>query len=111
MAISRQQLAKELEPGLNALFGLEYNSYENQHAEIFDTETSDRAFEEEVMLGGFGEAAVKAEGSAVAFDSANESFTARYTHETIALAFSITEEAVEDNLYDSVAKRYTKALE
>ena len=110
MAISRQQLAKELEPGLNALFGLEYNSYENQHAEIFDTETSDRAFEEEVMLGGFGEAAVKAEGSAVAFDSANESFTARYTHETIALAFSITEEAVEDNLYDSVAKRYTKAL-
>jgi len=110
MAISRQQLAKELEPGLNALFGLEYNSYENQHAEIFDTETSDRAFEEEVMLGGFGEAAVKAEGAGVSFDDANESFTARYTHETIALAFSITEEAVEDNLYDSVAKRYTKAL-
>ena len=109
MAISRQQLAKELEPGLNALFGLEYNSYENQHAEIFDTETSDRAFEEEVMLGGFGEAAVKAEGAGVSFDDANESFTARYTHETIALAFSITEEAVEDNLYDSVAKRYTKA--
>ena len=110
MAINRQQLAKELEPGLNALFGLEYNNYENQHAEIFDTETSDRAFEEEVMLSGFGEAQVKAEGSAVAYDDANEHFTARYTHETIALAFSITEEAVEDNLYDSIAKRYTKAL-
>ena len=110
MAISRQQLAKELEPGLNALFGLEYNNYENQHVEIFDTETSDRAFEEEVMLSGFGEAQVKSEGSAVAFDDANEHFTARYTHETIALAFSITEEAVEDNLYDSIAKRYTKAL-
>ena len=110
MAISRQQLAKELEPGLNALFGLEYNNYENQHVEIFDTETSDRAFEEEVMLSGFGEAQVKSEGSAVAFDDANEHFTARYTHATIALAFSITEEAVEDNLYDSIAKRYTKAL-
>ena len=110
MAISRQQLAKELEPGLNALFGLEYNNYENQHVEIFDTETSDRAFEEEVMLSGFGEAQVKSEGSAVAFDDANEHFTARYTHETIALAFAITEEAVEDNLYDSIAKRYTKAL-
>ena len=110
MAISRQQLAKELEPGLNALFGLEYNNYENQHVEIFDTETSDRACEEEVMLSGFGEAQVKSEGSAVAFDDANEHFTARYTHETIALAFSITEEAVEDNLYDSIAKRYTKAL-
>ena len=110
MAISRQQLAKELEPGLHALFGLEYNNYENQHVEIFDTETSDRAFEEEVMLSGFGEAQVKSEGSAVAFDDANEHFTARYTHETIALAFSITEEAVEDNLYDSIAKRYTKAL-
>ena len=110
MAISRQQLAKELEPGLNALFGLEYKNYENQHAEIFDTETSDRAFEEEVMLSGFGEAQVKSEGSAVSFDDANEHFTARYTHETIALAFSITEEAVEDNLYDSIAKRYTKAL-
>ena len=110
MAISRQQLAKELEPGLNALFGLEYKNYENQHAEIFDTETSDRAFEEEVMLSGFANASVKAEGSAVAFDSANESFTARYTHETIALAFSLTEEAIEDNLYDSIAKRYTKAL-
>ena len=110
MAISRQQLAKELEPGLNALFGLEYKNYENQHTEIFDTETSDRAFEEEVMLSGFANAAVKAEGSAVSFDSANETFTSRYTHETIALAFSITEEAVEDNLYDSIAKRYTKAL-
>ena len=110
MAISRQQLAKELEPGLNALFGLEYKNYENQHTEIFDTETSDRAFEEEVMLTGFANASVKAEGSAVSFDSANESFTSRYTHETIALAFSITEEAIEDNLYDSIAKRYTKAL-
>ena len=110
MAISRQQLAKELEPGLNALFGLEYKQYENQHCEIFDTESSDRAFEEEVMLSGFGEAAVKPEGSGVQYDDANETFTARYTHETIALAFSITEEAVEDNLYDSVAKRYTKAL-
>jgi len=110
MAISRQQLAKELEPGLNALFGLEYKQYENQHLEIFDKENSDRAFEEEVMLSGFGEAAVKPEGSGVQYDDANESFTARYTHETIALAFSITEEAVEDNLYDSVAKRYTKAL-
>ena len=110
MAISRQQLAKELEPGLNALFGLEYKNYENQHAEIYDTENSDRAFEEEVMLGGFANAAVKPEGSGVSYDQANESFTARYTHETIALAFSITEEAVEDNLYDSIAKRYTKAL-
>jgi len=110
MAISRQQLAKELEPGLNALFGLEYKNYENQHAEIFDVESSDRAFEEEVMLAGFANASVKPEGSAVSFDSANETFTARYTLETIALAFSITEEAVEDNLYDSIAKRYTKAL-
>ena len=110
MAISRQQLAKELEPGLNALFGLEYKNYENQHAEIYDTESSDRAFEEEVMLGGFANAAVKPEGSGVSYDTANETFTARYTHETIALAFSITEEAVEDNLYDSIAKRYTKAL-
>ena len=110
MAISRQQLAKELEPGLNALFGLEYKNYENQHAEIFDVESSDRAFEEEVMLAGFANASVKPEGSAVSFDSANETFTARYTHERIALAFSITEEAVEDNLYDSIAKRYTKAL-
>ena len=110
MAISRQQLAKELEPGLNALFGLEYKNYENQHTEIFDTESSDRAFEEEVMLSGFANASVKSEGAAVTFDSANETFTARYTHETIALAFSITEEAIEDNLYDSIAKRYTKAL-
>jgi hypothetical protein len=110
MAISRAQLAKELEPGLNALFGLEYKQYENQHAEIFDTENSDRAFEEEVMLGGFGTAATKQEGAAVGYDDAQESFTARYTHETIALAFSITEEAVEDNLYDRIATRYTKAL-
>jgi hypothetical protein len=110
MAISRQQLAKELEPGLNALFGLEYKNYENQHAEIFDVENSDRAFEEEVMLSGFANAAVKAEGAAVTFDNANETFTSRYTHETVALAFAITEEAVEDNLYDSIAKRYTKAL-
>ena len=110
MAISRQQLAKELEPGLNALFGLEYKNYENQHAEIYDTENSDRAFEEEVMLSGFDKAAVKSEGAAVVYDSAQETYTARYQHETIALAFSITEEAVEDNLYDSIAKRYTKAL-
>ena len=110
MAISRQQLAKELEPGLNALFGLEYKMYENQHTEIFDKENSDRAFEEEVMLSGFGNAEVKPEGSGVSYDDAQETFTARYTHETIALAFSITEEAVEDNLYDSIAKRYTKAL-
>jgi len=110
MAISRGQLVKELEPGLNALFGLEYNRYENQHAEIFDTETSDRAFEEEVMLSGFGQAQTKPEGSGVTFDNAQETFTARYTHETIALAFSITEEAIEDNLYDRLASRYTKAL-
>ena len=110
MAISRQQLAKELEPGLNALFGLEYKNYENQHTEIFDIENSDRAFEEEVMLSGFANAAVKSEGAAVTFDTANESFTSRYTHETIALAFAITEEAIEDNLYDRIATRYTKAL-
>ena len=110
MAINRAQLAKELEPGLNALFGMEYSRYENEHAEIFDNETSDRAFEEEVMLVGFGEAAVKQEGSAVQFDTAQESFTARYSHETVALAFSLTEEAVEDNLYDSLSARYTKAL-
>ena len=110
MAISRQQLSKELEPGLNALFGLEYKAYENQHTEIFDKESSDRAFEEEVMLSGFANASVKPEGSGVSYDSAQETYTARYTHETIALAFSITEEAVEDNLYDSIAKRYTKAL-
>jgi len=110
MAISRSQLVKELEPGLNALFGLEYKRYENQHAEIFETENSDRAFEEEVMLSGFGNAQVKAEGQGVSFDDAQETFTARYTHETIALAFAITEEAVEDNLYDRLASRYTKAL-
>tara|TARA_R100000654_G_scaffold6636_3_gene17131 strand:- start:5060 stop:5971 length:912 start_codon:yes stop_codon:yes gene_type:complete len=110
MAISRTQLVKELEPGLNALFGLEYNRYENEHAEIYISETSDRAFEEEVMLSGFGSAPVKAEGQAVQFDDANESFTARYTHETIAMAFAITEEAIEDNLYDRLAGRYTRAL-
>ena len=110
MAISRQQLAKELEPGLNALFGLEYKNYENQHAEIFDTENSDRAFEEEVMLSAFDKAGVKSEGAAVAYDNAQETFTARYQHETIALAFSLTEEAIEDNLYDKISTRYTKAL-
>ena len=110
MAINRAQLAKELEPGLNALFGLEYKRYENESAEIFSQESSDRAFEEEVMLVGFGEAAVKPEGSAVAFDTAKESFTARYVHDTIALAFALTEEAVEDNLYDTLSARYTKAL-
>jgi len=110
MAISRSQLVKELEPGLNALFGLEYNRYENQHAEIFPSETSDRAFEEEVMLSGFGSAPVKQEGAGVVFDQASETFTARYSHETIALAFSITEEAIEDNLYDRLAARYTRAL-
>ena len=110
MAISRQQLAKELEPGLNALFGLEYANYENQHLEIFDVENSDRAFEEEVMLSGFANAAVKSEGAAVTFDTAQEAFTSRYTHETVALAFAITEEAIEDNLYDTIATRYTKAL-
>ena len=110
MAISRSQLVKELEPGLNALFGLEYNRYENEHAEIFTSEASDRAFEEEVMLSGFGSAPVKEEGSEVTFDQATESFTARYTHETIAMAFAITEEAIEDNLYDRLAARYTRAL-
>ena len=110
MAISRGQLVKELEPGLNALFGLEYKRYENQHTEIYVTETSDRAFEEEVMLSGFAQAAVKPEGSGVVFDNAQETYTARYTMETIALAFAITEEAIEDNLYDRLASRYTKAL-
>jgi len=110
MAISRNQLVKELEPGLNALFGLEYKQYENQSAEIYVTESSDRAFEEEVMLSGFASALVKPEGSGVAFDQAEETFTARYTNETIALAFAITEEAIEDNLYDKLASRYTKAL-
>ena len=110
MAISRSQLVKELEPGLNALFGLEYKRYENQHAEIYTAESSDRAFEEEVMLSGFGNAQVKGEGSGVSFDEAQETFSARYTHETVALAFAITEEAIEDNLYDRLASRYTKAL-
>ena len=110
MAISRAQLVKELEPGLNALFGLEYKNYADEHTQIFDIENSDRAFEEEVMLSGFANASVKPEGSSVNFDSATESFTARYTHETLALAFAITEEAIEDNLYDRLASRYTKAL-
>ena len=110
MAISRAQLVKELEPGLNALFGMEYDRYDSEHAEIYDTETSDRAFEEEVMLSGFGNAQTKSEGAGVSFDSANEAYTARYTHETIALAFALTEEAIEDNLYDRLGARYTKAL-
>ena len=110
MAITRSQLLKELEPGLNALFGMEYDRYDNEHAEIFDTESSDRAFEEEVMLSGFGQAPVKGEGAAIVYDTAGEAFTARYTHETIALAFAITEEAVEDNLYDKLSSRYTRAL-
>jgi hypothetical protein len=110
MAISRNQLVKELEPGLNALFGLEYQQYDQEHAEIYTTESSDRAFEEEVMLSGFGQAKVKPEGSSVEFDRAQETFTARYTHETITLGFAITEEAIEDNLYDRLASRYTKAL-
>jgi len=110
MAITRSQLVKELEPGLNALFGLEYKRYENEHEEIFSIETSDRAFEEEVMLTGFGSAPVKTEGAGVQYDTALESFTARYTHETIAMAFALTEEAVEDNLYDRLSGRYTKAM-
>ena len=110
MAISRQQLVKELEPGLNALFGLEYKRYDQEHKEIYTTESSDRAFEEEVMLSGFANAYVKPEGSAVAYDNAQETFTARYTNETVALAFALTEEAMEDNLYDRLASRYTKAL-
>jgi len=110
MAINRAQLAKELEPGLNALFGMEYARYDNEHAEIFEEESSDRAFEEEVLIVGFGNAPVKPEGEGVAFDNANEGFTARYEHETIALAFALTEEAVEDNLYDRLGSRYTKAL-
>tara|TARA_R110000824_G_scaffold72101_1_gene184224 strand:- start:5274 stop:6191 length:918 start_codon:yes stop_codon:yes gene_type:complete len=108
--MSRAQLLKELVPGLNALFGLEYKQYENEHTEIYDTEGSDRSFEEEVKLAGFGAAPVKPEGSAISYDSGQESFVARYNHETIALAFSITEEAMEDNLYDSLSARYTKAL-
>ena len=110
MAINRAQLVAELEPGLNALFGLEYSRYENEHAEIFDTENSDRAFEEEVMLSGFAQAPVKGEGAAVSYDTAQETFTARYSHETVALAFALTEEAIEDNLYDSLSSRYTRAL-
>ena len=110
MAISRAQLVKELEPGLNALFGLEYKRYENEASQIFDQESSDRAFEEEVMLSGFGTADVKPEGSGVQYDDAQETYTARYTHETVALAFALTEEAVEDNLYDRISSRYTKAL-
>ena len=110
MAISRAQLLKELLPGLNALFGLEYARYGEEHKEIYETEKSERSFEEETKLSGFGAAPVKNEGSAIAYDNAQEAFTARYTHETIALGFSITEEAVEDNLYDSLSARYTKAL-
>lgn len=110
MAISRAQLLKELLPGLNALFGLEYDKYENEHSEIYETETSERSFEEETKLSGFGAAPVKNEGQALAYDNAQESFTARYTHETVAMGFSITEEAMEDNLYDSLSARYTKAL-
>ena len=110
MAISRSQLVKELEPGLNALFGLEYNRYDNEAAAIFTTETSDRAFEEEVMLSGFAGAAAKTEGAMVTYDNATEVYTSRYTNETVALAFAITEEAIEDNLYDRLAARYTRAL-
>jgi len=110
MAISRAQLVKELEPGLNALFGLEYKRYDNESSEIYATESSDRAFEEEVMLSGFANADVKSEGAGVSYDEAQETFTARYTHETVALAFAITEEAMEDNLYDRISSRYTKAL-
>jgi hypothetical protein len=110
MAISRAQLLKELLPGLNALFGLEYKTYGEEHKEIYETETSERSFEEETKLSGFSAAPVKNEGAAIAYDNAQEAWTARYNHETIALGFSITEEAVEDNLYDSLSKRYTKAL-
>ena len=110
MAISRAQLLKELLPGLNALFGLEYKTYGEQHKEIYETETSERSFEEETKLSGFSAAPVKNEGSAIAYDNAQEAWTARYNHETIALGFSLTEEAIEDNLYDSLSARYTKAL-
>jgi len=110
MAISRAQLVKELEPGLNALFGLEYKRYDQEHKEIYAEESSDRAFEEEVMLSGFANADVKPEGQGISYDEAQETFTARYTMETIALAFAITEEAMEDNLYDRLSSRYTKAL-
>jgi len=110
MAISRAQLLKELVPGLNALFGMQYETYGEQHKEIFETETSERSFEEETKLSGFNAAPVKNEGNAIAYDNAQEAWTARYNHETIALGFSITEEAMEDNLYDSLSARYTKAL-
>ena len=110
MAISRAQLAKELEPGLNALFGMSYDTYDREYEEIFAIEDSQRAFEEEVLITGFGSAPVKTEGQGVSFDTATEGFTARYTHDTIALAFSLTDEAVEDNLYDSLGRRYVKAL-
>jgi len=110
MAISRAQMMKELLPGLNALFGLEYQQYENESKEIYETESSERAFEEEVQLSGFGSAPVKAEGSGITYDTGQEAFTARYNHETIAMGFSVTEEAIEDNLYDSLSSRYTKAL-
>jgi hypothetical protein len=110
MAISRAQLLKELLPGLNALFGLEYKKYGEEHKEIYETETSERSFEEETKLSGFSAAPVKAEGNAIAYDNAQEAWTARYQHETIAMGFSLTEEAIEDNLYDSLSSRYTKAL-
>jgi Mu-like prophage major head subunit gpT len=110
MATSRAQLLKELLPGLNALFGLEYKKYGEEHKEIFETETSERSFEEETKLSGFSAAPVKNEGSAIAYDNAQEAWTARYVHETIAMGFSLTEEAIEDNLYDSLSSRYTKAL-
>ena len=110
MAISRAQLLKELLPGLNALFGMEYAKYGEEHSEIFESETSDRSFEEETKLSGFSAAPVKDEGAAIEYDNAQEAFTARYTHETVAMGFSITEEAIEDNLYDSLSARYTKAL-
>ena len=110
MAISRAQLLKELLPGLNALFGMEYARYDDEHTAIYETESSDRSFEEEVKLSGFDAAPVKDEGSAISYDAAQESFVARYNHETIAMGFAITEEAMEDNLYDSLSARYTKAL-
>ena len=110
MAINRAQLVKELEPGLNALFGLEYQRYPDETSMIFDKESSDRAFEEEVMLSGFAGAVTKGEGAGVTYDTASEVWTARYNHETVALAFSLTEEAIEDNLYDKLSSRYTKAL-
>ena len=110
MAISRAQMLKELLPGLNALFGLEYEKYEDEHTLLYETESSERSFEEEVKLSGFEAAPVKDEGAAISYDAAQEAFTARYNHETIAMGFAITEEAMEDNLYDSLSARYTKAL-